>query len=150
MTLQVDRINRLADQIDGTEFVDRDWVDCDDDGACEGHVDSFNMSKVQWECGAPACISGHLDAMALKAGDGTFHPDGSLDIGAYLGISQTDVTLIIMPETESAHWEYGPLHPSFISKEMAVAMLRILARTGGVFWAVAREECENGRIEIPA
>ena len=153
MTLQVDRILRLADRIEGTEYVGRGFGGCDETDDCEDHKDSFTMSWLNYPCGTPACIAGHLTAMAIEEDfAGVIYPPDespSVDIALYLGIHEEDVSELAVPENDYAHWEYGPPHPAHIPPEMAVIMLRHLAKTGGVFWAVAREDFENA-VATPA
>ena len=106
--------------------------------------DSFSMHHVYWhphstdtykgdikntkaEC--PACILGHLRVM-----EGLSPSTGELGSEKIFELSRQKVAEIVTPNSSVAYFSARPGDSNYISKDMAVSMLRNLAETGEVEW----------------
>ena len=126
MKLQTETINRLADRIEACEEVE--FYD-----ATPGMGPAFNMSSVVYECGAPACLIGHSDAMHGRSyGDRGRNANLAVD----LGITEEQADELCAPERDHADYCVNPGDPGYITKEHAAAVLRHLAGTGMVDWKI--------------
>lgn len=112
-TLRVDRLLALAEEI---ERPSRGW--------------GFDMSRWPYrtymggECGTPACIAGHAEAMYL------------CDPQDALGISDLKAQVLFFPELYD-----GPEYDT-IDRAWAARTLRHLAATGIVDWNATKETAE--------
>ena len=123
MKRNIEKINQLADRIEKCEEVETDMHK-------KNMGPSFTMRNDIYECGSPACIEGHQQAMSRW---------GYMDWGEAsedLGITQQQGVELYAPEFEFACYWRKPGRAGHITKAHAVAVLRNLAATGEVDWKI--------------
>jgi len=101
----------------------------------------FDMSIHQFNCGSPACICGHANALAFKDKN-TKNPTSLNDDGAacdFLGVSVTEVNFLFYPLRFKIHGNYfDPMDDDIgLQRKLAINTLKHLRDTGTVDWEVA-------------
>ena len=128
MTLNTEVITMLADRIEQCREVPFDEYTSDMDRA-------FTMCRSSYECGAPACIMGHVAAMDQET-LGFVAAESTYDVSRALGITPEQSHELCVPGHGHANYLRHQEEPGWITKAHAVAVLRHLANTGRVEWEI--------------
>ncbi len=140
MSLNVKRINQLADYLEAeTEFQDLEA------GPRNARtMTQFNMSRFEFNCGAPACIAGHACTLfrnPIRRALDLTHRNGPLYLTLdtpgmatkLLGLSHSQAGTLFTPSRLPDNFNgYNSITP-----KVAAAVLRHLAKTGEVDWSVS-------------
>ena len=101
--------------------------------------EGFDMRDVFFNdtCGTPACIAGYA---AYLSGARGWEYSPYVCAAEWLGLGNQQRARLFCPETATANYGAAPDDPRYISKRMAVAVLRHAAKTGRISWTKAREQ----------
>ena len=124
--MNTDRINELADHIENLEHTLR--VDV------RGDTDQFNMDRLNFICGSPACIAGHAVAKYGHEIDYVNGMDIMTSAAVVLDISSISSRGALFAPSEN---RTGGFPMNRITPEMAAWVLRAYAETGEVRWSDA-------------
>lgn len=137
--MNIERINELADHIEGLTWVDIGFKD--DDGVRERawrgelfSMRSWTYLDSDYRCETPACMAGHC--VALFGGGAYRRNDPEYNAMRLLGLSEDQAIELFSPGGEHADFTITTdSDPRFISPARAAAQLRRVAETGEVDWS---------------
>ena len=115
-----DRIIELADHIEKLPY-------CEIELASK-NMPAFNMEHTHFDCGTPACLSGHTLALWAK---GKESHNRAFEL---LGLTFEQCGQLFTPDLARAHYCSSRGYPGFITSKRAAKVLRRLADTGRVNW----------------
>ena len=117
-----ERLNELAETIDGLPTVPVDWK-----SVFGKKVRGFSMKETEFLCGSPACLLGWTRSLW----------EGPPEV--VLALTLAEAEDLFMPWNQYADFLADPGDSKFVTSSHAAAVLRHAANTGKIDWSVGRD-----------